>query len=115
MIRRVTPQDEAPSHRRQGRLFYGWVIVIVSFLVCVVAFGVQNSFGIFFKPLQQEFMWSAALTSGVFSLYMIVHGLFAIAAGWATDRFGPKMTIIGGSLFLRGGLVLTRHIYFPWE
>lgn len=100
---------------RQRKLFYGWVIVIASFLIVLVAFAVQYSFGVFFKPLQDEFGWSRTLTSGAFSIYFIAHGLCAIPAGWATDRFGPKITVAIGGLLIGAGLVLTSHIHSLWQ
>jgi len=103
------------KHGRQQKFFYGWVIVVASFLIVLVAFAVQYSFGVFFKPLQDEFGWSRTLTSGAFSIYFIMHGLCAIPAGWATDKFGPKITIVIGGLLVGAGLVLTSHIQSLWQ
>lgn len=37
------------------RLFYGWVVVIASFIIITIVLGVRFSFGVFFKPLSSEF------------------------------------------------------------
>ena len=111
----MNPKHSSPPQSKQGKLYYGWIIIIASFFICLVAFGIQHSFGIFLKPLQDEFGWSGALTSGAFSVYFIVHGLVAVPAGWVTDRFGPKTTILTGSLLLGGGLLLTSRTNLPWQ
>jgi MFS family permease len=73
------------------------------------------SYGVFFKHLVADFGWSRAATSGVYSLFMISAGSFAIAMGWLVDRFGPaKVTAFCG--FVAGlALVLTSRISFLWQ
>ena len=39
----------------KSRFFYGYVIVIASFIIMVVAWGVYSAFGVFFKPFQDVF------------------------------------------------------------
>lgn len=95
--------------------FYGWIIVAVSFFIITIAFGTQYSFGVFFKPLQEEFGWTRAETSGVFSLYMFFHLTLAILTGWATDRFGPRILVAVGGFFTGLGLMLTSQITALWQ
>ncbi len=49
---------------RFPRIFYGWFIVIAAFTVAAIGNGLQYSFGVFLKPLSQEFEWSRSLTAG---------------------------------------------------
>jgi len=51
------------------RLFYGWIVVAGAFLILFMAYGTQYAFGVFFAALIDEFGWSRASLSGVFSLY----------------------------------------------
>jgi MFS family permease len=55
------------------------------------------SFGVFFKPMMNEFGWTRAMTSGAYSLRSIQGGIFSPVLGWATDRFGPRIVILFGS------------------
>ncbi len=84
-------------------------------VVMIMNAGVMYSYGVFFKHLANDFGWSRAATSGVYSLYMISHGSFAIAMGWLVDRFGPaKVTAFCG--FVAGlALVLTSRITALWQ
>ena len=64
-------------------IFYGWVIVLVSFLIIAFVFGVRLSFGIFFDALTREsdFGWSRADTAGVFSVTMLVFAATSTSIG----------------------------------
>ena len=103
------------TESKKPGFFYGYVIVLVSFLVMVLAFGAFYSFGVFFKPLSTEFGWTRTTTSGAYSLAMFLSGLLAIVMGRLTDRFGPRivMTICG---FLLGlGFLLMSQVSTVWQ
>ncbi len=91
------------------KVFYGYVIVLVSFIIMTIAVGTASIFGVFFKPLLNEFGWTRAVTSGAFSVNMILNGLLAIPMGRLTDRFGPRIvTIFCGSLLGLGYLLMSQ-------
>ncbi|NNJ11038.1 MFS transporter [Chloroflexales bacterium ZM16-3] len=96
---------------RRG-IFYGWVVVLVCFLVLCVNFGVRLSFGIFFEALTRggEFGWTRADTAGVFSLSVLVQAFTSALVGWLLDRFGVRWVFAIGLLVLGSGLILTSRI-----
>ncbi|MBN1225991.1 MAG: MFS transporter [Deltaproteobacteria bacterium] len=97
------------------RFFYGYIIVIISFFIMMAIIGMHSSFGVFFKPMIAELGWSRAITSGAFSLSMIMTGLLGIVIGGLNDRFGPRvvLTICG---FLAGlGYLLTSQVHTAWQ
>ena len=81
------------------------MVVAGAFLILFIAYGAQYSFGVFFAALLDEFGWSRASLSGVFSLYAFVYSVFGFPAGRLTDRWGPRAVIAVGGVFLGGGLV----------
>jgi OFA family oxalate/formate antiporter-like MFS transporter len=97
------------------RFFYGWVVVAAAFCVALVAYGVQYSFGIFIDPLTEDFGWSATLVTGAASLFMFSRGALAIFTGWVTDRYGPRIIVAIGGLFLGLGLILTSRSSTAWQ
>jgi MFS family permease len=101
--------------KRKRRFFYGWLVVAASFFVAAAAYGGAYSFGIFFKPLREDFGWTSAATSGAFSLYILFYCLVAPLSGWAVDRFGPRITIGLGGLFIGSGLLLTSQVNALWQ
>ena len=80
----------------RSRFSYGWVVVAVSFLLLVGSFGTQLCFGLFLKPLSEEFGWSRAGVSGAMSLLMAVSGLMGVVMGRVTDRYGARAAIAPG-------------------
>jgi MFS family permease len=98
-----------------GGVFYGWTVVAAAGLVLFMAYGTQYAFGVFFAALVDEFGWSRASLSGVFSLYALVYSGFALVAGRLTDRWGPRTVIgIGGAL-LGLGLVAMSGVVALWQ
>lgn len=110
----------ARGSKPPGQVFYGWTVVAASFLLDALAYGTKYSFGVFFKPIQQEFGWSRAAVSGAASIFWIGHGAFAILMGWAGDRFGPRkvlslaILISGSALLLVGGIQNLWQLYLVY-
>lgn len=94
---------------------YAWVIVAACTVSLTLEGGITYSFGIFFKPLSEDFGWSRAVMSGVFSVSMLSTGLAAFIAGWLVDRFGPTATAVLCSFLVGLGLVLTSQVDALWQ
>jgi MFS family permease len=97
------------------QFYYGWVIAVVCMILMANTYGLRFSFGVFFKSLEQDFGWTRALTSGVFSVYMLLGCLFAILGGWIADRYGAKIVFIVMAFFTFLGLSLTSQANSLWN
>lgn len=100
---------------KKGCFYYGWVIVVVSFITLALALGVRYSYSVFFVALVGEYGWSRAETAGAFSLAMVVHALFAPVTGVLIDRFGPRKLFPLGAIFLGMGLIAASRITALWH
>jgi Major Facilitator Superfamily len=98
-----------------GRVFYGRTVVTAAGLVLFMAYGTQYAFGVFFAALVEEFGWSRASVSGVFSLYAALYSGFALMAGRLTDRWGPRTVIAIGGALLGAGLVAMSRVGVLWQ
>ncbi len=103
------------STESRGKFFYGYVIVIASFLIMAVSSGAIYSFSVFFEPLQTQFGWSRAVTSGAFSAFVVLNGVMAIGAGRLNDRFGPRIVLTISGLVLGLGFVFMSRITAVWQ
>jgi len=99
-----------PYDNHKETFFYGYVVVGAAFVIMAVSSGAIYSFSVFFAPLQEEFGWSRALTSGAFSSYVVVHGLLSIGTGRLNDRFGPRVILSACSVFFALGCILMSQI-----
>jgi MFS family permease len=97
------------------KVFYGWVIAGAVFLNLAMAYGAQYSFGVFFPSLIEEFGWNRQNLSGAFSLYAFMYSILGVILGRWTDRFGPRIVLIFGSVCLGSGIGLISQVKAPWH
>lgn len=110
------PNDVSnPLKKGERKFFYGWVVVIASFFVAMMAYGGAYSFGVFLKPLRQDFGWTSAATSGAYSFFILFYCSFSIPSGWAVDKLGPRITIGLGGLLIGLGLFFTSKVNALWH
>ena len=95
--------------------FYGYVIAAAGFTVWVVAWGIAQSFGIFFKPLLSEFGWNRAETVLAYSLVSVVQAFLGIIMGGLTDRLGPRTVIAVFGAFLGISYLMLSRINALWQ
>ena len=54
--------------------FYGWVIVVVTFVTMAIGVNARTAFSLFFPPIIDEFGWERGITAGAFSFGFVVSG-----------------------------------------
>jgi len=100
---------------RKRNIFYGYVVVAAALLITIISHGAQYTFGIFFKPLLEEFGWTKAATSAAFSVYLVLYGILGIFVGRLNDRFGPRLVLTACAFFLGLGYALMSRIGAIWH
>jgi len=86
---------------------YAWLMAAVAFVASFVVFGVIYSFGVFLKPMADEFHANATKASAFFSITALVYYTLGAFTGRLADRFGPRMIVTAGAIALGLGLCLT--------
>lgn len=93
------------------RIFYGWWIVAAGTVAQTLQGGLYfYGFSVFFVPLINEFGWSRAELSGVFSLSRMESGFSGPVEGFLTDRFGPRKLSLCGMILMGTGFVLLSRV-----
>ena len=87
----------------------------MAFLANFAGYGLVYAYGIFFKPMSNEFGWSRSVTAAPFGFYAIFHNLLALLAGRLCDRFGPKLVLAIGGFCLGLSMILMRYVTTIWE
>jgi MFS family permease len=97
-------------------VYEGW-IVTGSFALIIVLIGstFAYGFGTIFTPVITEFGWSNASVSFGFSLRSEVQGIGAPAIGYLVDRFGARLSMLGGVALMVIGLVMLSFMQSLWQ
>ncbi len=103
------------SQDRKSKLFYGYIVVAAAFLIMVVMWGAFFSFGVFLEPLLAEFGWTRALTSGTFSLALLLFGFLGIITGRLTDKFNPRIVLTASGFLFGLGYLLMSQVNAIWQ
>ena len=62
-----------------------------------------------------DFGWSRALTSGAFSISVLMQGVFGFILGNLTDRLGPRIVMTICGVLLGSGYLLMSQINTAWH
>lgn len=91
------------ARERRPRIYPGWLVVVAAFFGVMVSFGslLVFTFGIFLKPIGQEFGWSRESISAAFGIAAMTVAACSPGLGRLLDRHNtrtivlPCMTIFG--------------------
>lgn len=90
-------------------------LVAASFVLFIGSFGTQLSFGVFLKPLAEQFGWTRAVVAGAMSLLLGVSGFSGVFMGRLTDRYGPRRVVLPGMLAGTVSYLLLYRLGSLWE
>ncbi len=90
-----------------SQIHYRWVIVGAGGLLGCVAIGAMFSLPVFLRPIAQDTGWSITGVSTAMTIAFIAMALGSFVWGSLSDRFGPRIVVLAGSVLLAAGLVLT--------
>ncbi|XP_053607820.1 monocarboxylate transporter 14-like [Plodia interpunctella] len=82
---------------------WGWVVVLASFIISMIADGISFSFGLLYIEFLEEFGASKSTTAWIGSLFIAVPLLSGPVMSALVDRYGCRsMTILGGIISTLG-------------
>lgn len=95
-----------PSWTNALRTHYRWIIVAAGGVLGCVAIGGLFSLPVLLRPIAQDTGWSTTGISTAMTLAFVALALGSIAWGTLSDRVGPRIVVLAGSLLLTAGLAL---------
>jgi MFS family permease len=109
-------QTVVAVRQKKPRFFYGWYVVLASFLAHI-AYAEQHSsiLGVFFRPMTAEFGWSRTALSGVQSSARLVEGAIAPFIGPILDRHGARGLMVAGGLIAGFALLGLSQVQSLWQ
>ncbi len=103
----MSAAEEQQLSSPRPRFYYGWWMVALVCLVLIVATApLQDAVPIWSTELVDQFEWSRTHLTAAFSMTFLL-GLAAPAAGYLSDRYGPRRIVVAGL-----GLVATGTLLF---
>ena len=103
------------GNKSAASVFWGWYIVAAAFFVLAINYGSRYCFGVFVKPLAQEYGWSRSVISLGASLNMLIYSACAVVIGRMMDRVAPRWIVTGGAVIAALGFLLTAQVRTPWQ
>ena len=96
-------------------VFYGWIIVAVTFVSMGIGVNARTAFSLLFPPILDEFHWDRGVTAGAFSFGFVVSAAVSPLIGRLMDRAGPRAVMELGVALMAGGLLLAPLTTQPWH
>ena len=89
---------------------YRWVIVAAGGLLGCVAFGAMFSLPVFLRPIAADTGWSFTGVSAAMTIAFLAMAFGSFAWGSLSDRLGPRVVVLAGSIILAGSLALASRM-----
>ncbi|MGG5259108.1 MFS transporter [Phycicoccus avicenniae] len=92
-----------------------WLVAAVTLAALVAAAAFRSSTGVLLEPVESEFGWSRATTSGAVSLNLVLYGLTAPFAAAFMERFGVRRTVAVALVVVGVSSGLTTVMTSAWQ
>ncbi len=99
----------------ESRLWYGWVVLVVVYLVMLTLIAFRATIGPFFKEISGELGWSRGATAAAFSIGMLAQAVVSPLAGVFSDRWSIRASMSAGVLIFGLSLLIGSQITALWQ
>ncbi len=99
----------------QRGIFYGWVMVALTFLITLSTAAMMGLVAVLILPLESEFGWTASQIGGPLSLRLALFGLTAPFAAALMSRYGVRRVVAGALIMIVSGVVLASQMTKLWQ
>lgn len=99
----------------RGKLYYGWIVIGVTFLTLLVSAGIRSMPSLYMAPFEDEFGWSRSGISGVLSTGIFLYGLVGPFSASLLERFGVRRMTVISLAVLAAGLSVTPWMTELWQ
>lgn len=100
---------------QRQKLFYGWVVVLITALTLIISAGVRSAPGVLVVPLESDLGWSRSLISLAASIGLVLFGLGGPFSGSFIDRWGPRFVMLAGLAIIGASMALSATMTAQWQ
>lgn len=98
-----------------SRIYYGWFVVLITFVTLLVSAGVRSMPSILMLPLEEDFGWKRGDISGVISIGIFLYGLMGPFSAALLERFGIRRMMVLSLTVLAASLSVTPMMTAIWQ
>lgn len=98
-----------------GRIHRAWFVAGITMCALIAAAAFRSTVGALLEPIEDEFGWSRATTSGAVTLNLVLYGLVAPFAAALMERFGIRRVVVAALALVAAGSGLTLVMVSPWQ
>lgn len=88
--------------QKQPRLLAALSVFAFCLMMIAASRGMGETYAIFLLPLSDNFGWSRANVTSIYSVYMVAFGFGSLLSGLVFDRLGPRFNYVIGLGMLAG-------------
>jgi OFA family oxalate/formate antiporter-like MFS transporter len=96
-----------PAHR--------WGQLITGVFCMVMIANLQYGWTLFVNPINQKYHWGTAAIQLAFSIFIATETWLVPIEGWFVDRFGPRIVVALGGVFVASAWTLNSFASSLWE
>ncbi|GAA3402526.1 MFS transporter [Paenibacillus hodogayensis] len=100
---------------KTSRMYYGWIVVLITFAALLVSAGVRSMPSLFMIPFEQEFGWSRGGISGVISTGIFLYGLVGPFSAAFLQKYGIRRVMVFSLALLAVSLSITPFMTALWQ
>jgi MFS family permease len=101
--------------RSASKLYYGWVVVSITFLTLLVSAAISSVPSVLMLPLEQEFGWDRSAVSAAASIRILLYGLMGPFSAALMARYGIRRIMLFSMALLVVSMSLTPLITEVWQ
>ncbi|MFD0693264.1 MFS transporter [Paenibacillus sp. GCM10027628] len=100
---------------KSSRVYYGWVVVLITFVTLLVSAGIRSMPSILMLPFEKEFGWNRGGISGVISIGIFLYGLIGPFSAALLAKFGNRRVMAFSLAVLALSLSVTPLMKHLWQ
>ncbi len=89
------------------------LVLICAALIVFLTYGSRQTFGIYLRPITEDFGWGRESLSLVFGMQALIYGLSAPFVGAIADRWGPIKVLVMSALMYSSGILFMANSVTP--
>ena len=103
------------DRQKDGALFYGWIVIAITFICLCITFGIRSAIGAFVASWELDFSAGRSQITLVSGLCYLTFIFFQPVVGRATDQLGARFVLTASILLTGGGLYLSSLATDFWQ